>query len=391
MAVWSEVNLLRCSSDFRLDAEYYHPEVLHMRAAIAASPYPKVMLKDVSTSIINFGAYSLCNHITFQDDGIPFITAENIRDGYVEFTNCRFIPNEQHHRLLWKSKVSKGQVLVAMAARLGYAAVYNSDEPLNSSQDIAKITLADANITDPYYIASFINSRFGRGQLLAAQTGSVQQHTNLGRIKELMVIIPRMETQRTIAELFRQASECRMKSQSLHAEAEALLQLTLGLEQLDLQPHLFYERPYADLAAGDRFDAEYFQPPKKAILDVLAKLPAKSVGEQYRSVQQLWQPDKVRADEYVRNYDLTDALQPYLDESVDPTTPEMIASTKKSWNLAISWFRDYGRTSRKSPSSWRRVVFPWLRLQSSLCFGRRRTRFARKCCSCTCALHMASR
>lgn len=139
MAVWSVVHYCELSDDLRIDSEHYRPEVLQLRAAIRESAYPVHRLEDLSRSVINFGAYSLCNDIVFQETGVPFITAQDIQEGFIDFTCPRFISKEQHRTLLWKSAVKQGQVLVAMAARLGVAAVYNGSAPLNSSQDVAKL------------------------------------------------------------------------------------------------------------------------------------------------------------------------------------------------------------------------------------------------------------
>lgn len=139
MAVWSVVHYCELSDDLRIDSEHYRPEVLQLRAAIRKSAYPVHRLEDLSRSVINFGAYSLCNYIVFQGTGVPFITAQDIREGFIDLTSPRFISKEQHRTLLWKSAVKQGQVLVAMAARLGVAAVYNGSASLNSSQDVAKL------------------------------------------------------------------------------------------------------------------------------------------------------------------------------------------------------------------------------------------------------------
>lgn len=275
MAVWSEVRFSDLPADLRLDAEYYAPEILALRTSIERSRYPVQRLQTLSSSIINFGAYSLCNEIRFLESGIPYITAENILDGFIDFASARRISSAQHAGLLWKSKVSSGQVLVAMAARLGYAAVYDKSAPLNSSQDIAKVTLADPKATDPFYVAAFINSRLGRSQLLASRSGSVQQHTNLGKIKELRVVVPPTPFQRAVAETYRKALTKMEQAQSYYAEAESLLLDELGLADLDLSPQLFCERRYSETVAAHRLDAEYFQPKYYRIGDRLKKAAQK--------------------------------------------------------------------------------------------------------------------
>lgn len=221
MAVWSEVKFSTLPADLRLDAEYYTPEILALRSSIEHSRYPVQRLHTLSSSIINFGAYSLCNEIEFLESGIPFITAENVLDGWIDYSSVRYISAAQHAGLLWKSQVSPRQVLVAMAARLGYAAVYDKSSTLNSSQDIAKVTLADPESINPFYVAAFINSRLGRSQLLASRSGSVQQHTNLGKIKELRVVVPPTPFQRAVAEMYRKALTKLQETQTSYAQAES--------------------------------------------------------------------------------------------------------------------------------------------------------------------------
>jgi len=268
MAVWSEVPLHALSKDFRIDADYYRPDVLALRQSIERSNHRVSRLEDVSDSIINFGAYSLCNNISFTETGVRFITAENILDGHIDYESARHIPFEQHQGLLWKSQVQKGQVLVAMAARLGYAAVYDQSDCLNSSQDVAKVSLKDHDQTNPYYVAAFINSRLGRDQLNASQSGSVQQHTNLGKIKDLQVVILPRQTQRLISEKYLQALSEREKAHALYTQAEGLLLSGLGLGELDLSPTLFYECPFSETQQTARLDAEFFQPAYQRVVDI---------------------------------------------------------------------------------------------------------------------------
>ncbi len=275
MAVWSVVKLSQMPPDLRIDAEYYRPEVLRLRRSVEEGRWPVETVEQLSESVINFGAYSLCNEIAFQEfeekdaDAVEFITAQDIQDGFIDHANARWIPASQHSGLLWKSRVSTGQVLVAMAARLGHAAVYDGGWPLNSSQDIAKITVRDPEAFDPHYLAIYINSGLGRGLLLASQTGSVQQHTNLGRIKAIPVVKLPREDQLRAAALYRKAVSERKEAATIIAAAEARLMEALGLDRLDLLPQKCYTRRFRDLEAETRFDAEYFNPKYQRIIKKL--------------------------------------------------------------------------------------------------------------------------
>jgi hypothetical protein len=97
-------------------------------------------------------------------------------------------------------------------------------------------------------------------------------------------------------------------------------------------------------AATGRLDAEYFHPAKESAQDFLDKLPGRTVGEMFVSVRKLWQPNDAHQTQLVQNYDLTDALSPFLDSEKEYGTPETIASTKKiiaKGDIIVSRLRSY--------------------------------------------------
>ena len=98
-------------------------------------------MEAISESIVSFGAYALTNFIEWQDDGIPFIVAENIKQGFISYEGARYISNKTDE-ILKKSRIQEEQVLLSMSGSVGNAAVaYKIPPKLNSNQDIVKITL----------------------------------------------------------------------------------------------------------------------------------------------------------------------------------------------------------------------------------------------------------
>src|SRR4030042_2815799 len=172
MITYSIIQKSQLERGYRLDAEYYQPEYLEVAGKVKSLHHET--LEDISESIVSFGAYALTNFIEWQDDGIPFIVAENIKEGFISYEGARYI-SDKTDEILKKSRVRSEQVLLSMSGSVGNAAVAHKIPPkLNSNQDIVKINLKQ-NFS-PYILTAFLNEKYGRMQVLRLPVGSVQQH-----------------------------------------------------------------------------------------------------------------------------------------------------------------------------------------------------------------------
>jgi hypothetical protein len=97
---------------------------------------------------------------------------------------------------------------------------------------------------------------------------------------------------------------------------------------------LHYVRKFSDLREAKRFGAEYFMPCKHNALDVLRTQPGLPLGAFYRSVRALLDASGVPAGQLVRNFDLTDALEPVLDDEHEPVFASALGSTKKRFETS---------------------------------------------------------
>jgi hypothetical protein len=89
MTTYSVLNKSQIESAYRMDAEYYQPEYLEVSRKLRSIPNNK--LEDITDSIVSFGAYALTNFIEWENKGVPFIVAENIKDGYINYDSARYI------------------------------------------------------------------------------------------------------------------------------------------------------------------------------------------------------------------------------------------------------------------------------------------------------------
>lgn len=260
----------------RIDAQYFSKSALATEQEIKRGNWAE--LKQISSSIESFGAYALTNEFSYVEDGVPFLRCLNIRNGFTDFSNALHITPEAN-KLLTKSAVRPGMVLLTMSGSVGNASVALPSwiYPINSNQDIAKISPADG--VDSYYLAAFLGSRFGRAQMERLPVGSVQQHIFLWMIERLLISRLSAEAERKIGLCVCAAYELeRTAVISIQAAEQALLN-ALGLADWQPPQPLSYVRSSKEAFEAGRWDAEYFSPATHAILGELSKQGDISLGE----------------------------------------------------------------------------------------------------------------
>jgi type I restriction enzyme S subunit len=266
MAVFSVIKLSELEGAKRIDAEYYKPEYLEVRNKLSSISTKEI--KDISKSVVSFGAYSLCNYISFQKEGIPYLNVENIKEGYIDWSDIKYI-DPLVHKLLWKSKVREGQVILTMAGTIGNATVaYKVPSELNSNQATAKITLKKG--FSPFYLAVFLNSFYGKIQTKWEIVSNVQPNIFLWQIKRIKVFVPKgHDLIEKIEKLYKNGLGLLSHANLLYSQAENLFLEELGLK--DFKPK--YEKTYtAKLSfafSAHRIDAEYFQPAYEEVIEKL--------------------------------------------------------------------------------------------------------------------------
>lgn len=254
----------------RLDAEYYQPEFLGVEEKL--NSIKTITIEDISDSVVNFGAYSLCNYIKWQDQGVPYLNVQDIRDGYIEFEGVKFI-DEKVSEILKKSKVKEGQVIITMAGTIGNVAVaHNIPEKVNSNQATAKITLKE-NFS-PYYLAAFLGSHYGRNQTEREIVSSVQANIFLFQIKNFKVPNVPKEKQEEIEKIYKQGLNELENSKSLYSQSEEVLLEELGLKNFNAEDGLFNIVNLSEVKSANRVDAEYFQ---KKYEELVEKIKNKKV------------------------------------------------------------------------------------------------------------------
>jgi len=251
------LNLSECKKviDFRIDANTYKKDYLKTEAIIQNKGFKTI--EELSVSVQNFGAYSLCNHIKFLDDGIPFLMTENIRNNFIDWNIQKYVDLESHE-LLYKSHCKKGQVLVTMAGEyLGRVAVYDKDFVCSSNQAIAKVTLTQG--LNPYIISTFLNTKYGQNQINRLKTITGQPNINMSLIKSLKILYFDKVFSNAIKELINKSEQNREKSKQTYTEAENILLQEIGVQNFEPSKDPVNIKSFKEsFGITKRLDAEYY-------------------------------------------------------------------------------------------------------------------------------------
>lgn len=168
----------------------------------------------------------LCEHIVvgivvkptqyYVAEGVPILRSANVRESGIDMSDLKFM-SRRSHELLRKSSVRPGDVVTVRTGYPGTSAVVTNDVGDANCVDII-ISRPNGSI-NPNFLALWVNSPFGKDQVLAGQGGLAQQHFNIGQMKKLLVAVPGLEEQCVITEIF-SSWESRV-----HAEIEKLQKL----------------------------------------------------------------------------------------------------------------------------------------------------------------------
>lgn len=138
-------------------------------------------------------------HLTplFLDDGVPFLSVNNLVDNKIDFSDLRFISLEDHEVFSRKCKPRKGDVLLGKAASVGKVAIVDTDTEFNIWSPIALIRVSNDN--DARFVYYQLQSTDLNRQIALLTNSSSQGNIGMGDIEKLSFKLPAKPEQIDIA------------------------------------------------------------------------------------------------------------------------------------------------------------------------------------------------
>ncbi len=157
------------------------------------SEWPKRSLQEVCTELTVGHVGSMAAE--YIADGVPFLRSQNVKTGRLDFSKVKYISPKFHQRLK-KSKLSSGDIVIVRTGEPGAAALIpNNLGELNCSDLVIARPREDV---DARYLCYAINATAGK-YIAAHLVGAVQQHFNVASARKLLLSIPPIDTQQSIA------------------------------------------------------------------------------------------------------------------------------------------------------------------------------------------------
>jgi type I restriction enzyme S subunit len=158
----------------------------------------------------------------FVDEGIPFVHGTDVREGFIDTTELKYISSESN-KFLAKSMLRRGDVVAMRVGYPGRSAVVTDE--LDGANCASVLIFHRSDVLHSVILSEFLNSSLGRLQIEAVQYGAAQGVMNVSDAVNLMLPIPPKGEQKKLAEeLVRSRERVRSVIESIERQEALLLE-----------------------------------------------------------------------------------------------------------------------------------------------------------------------
>lgn len=138
-----------------------------------------------------------------------FVTSENVREGYIDLSNPKYIENGFNDKQK-RSILHKGDFLInIVGASIGRAAQFNLECKANINQAAALVRIGDARIRDKYLI-TYLNSEKAQQMYDFMKSDTGRANLSLQDIGNLTIVIPPIDEQLVFEDFIEQVDKSKL-------------------------------------------------------------------------------------------------------------------------------------------------------------------------------------
>jgi len=202
----------------RIDPEYYQPKYYKFWKIVKKRVDLK-RLQDIITKI-DYGTVPTSPYV-LKEQGIPYIKGKDVKPNHMALDDLDYLHKGTEH-LIGNKIVKENDILITQMGTVGDAAVIpKKAKDFAFGSFILRIRLKDFSKTDPYYIATIINSLIGKLQIFREmRIATVRANTDIPTIKNLKIPILSKSLQQKISSLIQESFKLRQEAKELIERAK---------------------------------------------------------------------------------------------------------------------------------------------------------------------------
>lgn len=164
------------------------------------------------------------------ENGILFLSTQNIVNSKINYDNCKFISQEKFNELS-KGKLKKDDLVITLRGSIGNVAKFNGDVH-NTGFINAQIMIIRSKNINSNYLSNYLISDCSQKQIIKISSGSAQPQLTKRELKKIKVIIPSEKEQKKISVILsildKKLEEYKNKKEKLELLKKGLMQQLLN-------------------------------------------------------------------------------------------------------------------------------------------------------------------
>lgn len=214
--------------------------------------------------VVDLGDERLLTNITdgehagqvFVDEGILFIKNSSIKSFDISMFDGFYISEEKHSKLQ-RSALHSEDILFTTIGHIGSSAIVPLGfEEANINQNLVKMEI-DKDFLDPYYLTAYLNSNLVKEQINCLFTSNTHKIMTYPKIKQLKIIVPSRKFQNKIAEYYKEAISCEIKSNELINDAKLKFRKYLGIDFDSIPEKKHYTSTFSHIMKNDLWTPKF--------------------------------------------------------------------------------------------------------------------------------------
>ena len=153
-------------------------------------------------SLINMVTYGLTVRPEYLAEGVPLISAREIRSGQINFDGAPKISEKDFGKLSEKARPNFQDILFSKTGSIGHCAIVEGNLKFAVTQNAARI-VPNTEKCEPLFLLSLLRTNYFFDLANREAKGNAVKDLQLGVMKEFPVYAPPMDIQRKYVEIFK--------------------------------------------------------------------------------------------------------------------------------------------------------------------------------------------